>query len=191
MLERADLHAHWCQYLFPCWSLIAQCALGVEGRPCDLAQAKTLQGNSATMWGPVGLEVGISPSMGNFPFFSGRLQFSNNSLLFLRLCASKTRATLQLAEICGQSLVLFLPWQASWLLRILILDQKSKVAWVRWPDMPQTFSDDSFEGLRSLPKARCSQSRIWHRTWTTKITSHVVTNFTLACGTQIQRSHHC
>lgn len=28
-------------------------------------------------------------------------------------------------------------------------------------------------------------------TWTTKITSHVVTNFTLACGTQIQRSHHC
>lgn len=28
-------------------------------------------------------------------------------------------------------------------------------------------------------------------TWTTKITSHVVINFTLACGTQIQRSHHC
>lgn len=29
------------------------------------------------------------------------------------------------------------------------------------------------------------------RAWTTKITSHVVTSFTLACGTQIQRSHHC
>lgn len=28
-------------------------------------------------------------------------------------------------------------------------------------------------------------------TWITKITPHVVTNFTLACGTQIQRSHHC
>ena len=68
MLETADLHAHWCQDLFPCWSLIAQRALGVAGRPCDLAQAKTLQGNSATMWGPVSAKVGISPSVGELSF---------------------------------------------------------------------------------------------------------------------------
>ena len=54
MFGGADLNAHWSQDLSPSWSLIAQCMLSAEGRTQDQAQVRANQGNSATMWGPVG-----------------------------------------------------------------------------------------------------------------------------------------